>query len=53
MVKCPNCSAEVEEPDKSLKNQMFQIEGYTCKNCKQNFKVVVEFIFSSEIQAEH
>lgn len=29
MVKCPNCNAEVAEPDKSLKNQAFRIEGYT------------------------
>jgi transposase-like protein len=47
MVKCPNCIAEVMEPNKSLKNQVFHIEGYTCKNCKHNFKVMVEFVFST------
>jgi transposase-like protein len=53
MVKCPNCNAEVVEPDKLLKNQVFRIEGYTCKNCKHNFKVMVEFVFSTEISSVH
>ena len=53
MVKCPKCSKEVEEPEKSLKNQVFNIEAYTCKNCKKNFKVMTEFIFSTEIQSVH
>jgi len=53
MVKCPNCSAEVAEADKSLKNQVFRIECYTCKNCKHNFKVMVEFVFSTEILSGH
>lgn len=53
MVKCPNCSSDVEEPDKSLKNQVFNIESYECKNCKKNFKVITEFIFSTEIHSIH
>jgi transposase-like protein len=49
MVVCPNCSAEIATPDRSLKNQVFNIEEYTCKKCKYNFKLVTEFIFSTEI----
>ncbi len=49
MAKCPNCGAEVAKPDKALKNQVFNIEGYTCKNCKNQFKRISEFIFSTEI----
>ena len=53
MVKCSKCSAEVTKPNKSLKNQVFNIEAYTCKNCKHNFKVMTEFIFLTEIQSIH
>jgi transposase-like protein len=53
MVKCPNCNTEVAGPDKSLKNQVFRIEGYTCKNCKRTFEVMVEFVFSIEILSVH
>ena len=53
MVKCPNCNADVAEPDKSLKNHVFRIESYTCKNCKHNFKVMVEFVFSTETLSVH
>jgi transposase-like protein len=53
MVKTPNCNAAVADPDNLLKNQAFHIEGYTCKNCKHNFKVKVEFVFSTEISSVH
>ena len=53
MVKCPKCCEEVAEPNKSLKNQVFNIEAYRCKKCKHNFKVMTEFIFSTEIQSVH
>jgi hypothetical protein len=53
MIKCPNCSADVAEPDKSLKNQVFHIESFTCKNCKHNFKVMIELVFSTEILIVH
>jgi transcription elongation factor Elf1 len=53
MVKCPNCNTEVAEPDKSLKNQVFNIEAYTCKNCKHKFKVIIEIVFSTEILSIH
>ena len=48
MVKCPNCGADISEPDKSLKNNVFQIEVYTCKNCKHTFKVANEFVFLTQ-----
>jgi len=53
MAKCPNCNADGVELNKSLKNQVFRIEGYTCRNCKHNFKVMVEYVFSTEIQSAH
>jgi len=40
MVKCPNCFADVSEPDKSLNNNNFRIEAYTCKKCGHHFKEV-------------
>ena len=45
MAKCPNCSVVIEEPDKSLKNNVFHIEAYTCKKCNHAFKVMNETIF--------
>ena len=53
MVSCPNCGEDVEKPKKSLKNQVFNIEAYSCKSCKKNFKVITEFIFSTEIRSVH
>jgi hypothetical protein len=40
MVKCPNCGVDIAEPDKSLKNHVFCIEVYTCKNCVCHFNVI-------------
>ena len=49
MVGCPSCGAGVAKPDKALKNKTFDIEAYTCKNCEHPFRIVSEFIFSTEI----
>jgi len=45
MVKCPHCSEEVAEPDKSLKNNVFCVESYTCKNCSHRFKMASQSVF--------
>jgi hypothetical protein len=53
LVKCPKCNEEVEQPCKSLKNNAFHIEAYTCKNCQNNFKVTTELIFLYEKRSAH
>jgi len=39
MAKCPKCEKEETVPTKSLKNMVFHVEAYTCKECGTNFKV--------------
>jgi len=38
LAKCPTCGKNVSKPDKTLKNNSFCIESYTCENCKTKFK---------------
>jgi DNA-directed RNA polymerase subunit RPC12/RpoP len=40
MARCSNCGKEVAKPDESLKNHVFRVEVYTCKNCGFSFKVM-------------
>ena len=37
-VNCPNCKREVDKPNKSWKYGQFQVQAYTCKNCKTQFR---------------
>ena len=39
MARCPECGKVVSAPDKSLKNSLFHIEAYSCKECGTHFKV--------------
>jgi transposase-like protein len=48
MPKCPNCKKEITNPEKTLKNQVFQIDAYTCNSCGHNFKVSIELPWFSE-----
>ena len=53
MVKCPNCSTDITDPYKSLKNNVFHIEAYTCNKCNYSFKVTNEFVFLNEKLSAH
>jgi transposase-like protein len=38
MAKCPDCKAEVGEPDKTWKYGVFTVNAYTCKKCQTQFR---------------
>jgi transposase-like protein len=38
MVKCPNCKKEQNEPKKTWKYRMFEVQAYSCNNCGTGFR---------------
>jgi DNA-directed RNA polymerase subunit RPC12/RpoP len=44
MVKCPDCGKEIEKPDRSLENQYFVVEAYTCDGCGKHFNLQKEVL---------
>jgi len=38
MVKCPNCKKEQAKPKKTWKYWQFNVQAYTCSNCKTEFR---------------
>ena len=38
MVKCPNCRKEQGKPKKTWKYGRFNVQAYTCGNCKTDFR---------------
>jgi transcription initiation factor IIE alpha subunit len=38
MAKCPKCNEALSKPDKSWKYGIFQVEAFTCQNCKTQFR---------------
>jgi DNA-directed RNA polymerase subunit RPC12/RpoP len=39
LVKCPNCSREIEKPVRSLNNHFFILEAYVCGGCSKHFHI--------------
>jgi predicted nucleic-acid-binding Zn-ribbon protein len=37
MVTCLNCGTDVAEPDRTLRNNFFVIDAYTCPKCRNKF----------------
>jgi hypothetical protein len=42
LVKCPSCGKEQNNPEKSIRNCVFEIEAYTCSACGCHFKKAKE-----------
>jgi len=38
MVKCPNCKKEQGKPKRTWKYGQFNVQAYTCGNCKTDFR---------------
>jgi len=46
VIKCPKCKNTIKEPDKVLKNCVFEIKAYTCNVCGHQFKETKEMVFN-------